>query len=193
MARRPVTPPPPTMHELMDEPAFAAYVDTAPDVMLDYGRGHVVPHPALTIGNPWMVLVHTTAGTVRVGKLPTYDRALDVFHRMLDDAADVTLVSRRVFFAPPGHWVARRRKTIVGGETKIITEETWTDSITWPGYDWCPRCRRPSLFRVLPPTHHAFKLSPMLTDDDPARCVMCGIRSVALPRNPDLLTIVETS
>jgi hypothetical protein len=63
---------------------------------------------------------------------------------------DVALVSRRMLFEPP-----------------VSVRHT----IEYP-FEWCPRCRRPTMYRALQ-RHHAVVV---LTLQDPYRCYFCGIR-----------------
>jgi hypothetical protein len=185
------------MHELMSDPTFAAYMDAEPRATIDYGRGVTREHPGLTGTAPWLILANLANGRTGIRRHDTWTDAHDAFKRALDrdGITDVTVVARRMFFAPPGHWVPRKRRVTDTrtNTTRTVVEEVWTDSMSWPGYEWCPRCRRPSEFRELPPDHHAFRLVPVRTIDDPYRCITCGIRRAALPPNPDLLMIVETS
>ncbi len=185
--------PPPTMRELMDEPAFAAYMATPPNTRVDYGRGRVREHPGLTGSAPWQLVVRTDTGAIRTARFDTYTAGYDRFRSMLDrdDVADVTLMARRMFFAPPGHWVTRKFREASTG--RVVLRDIWVDYFSWPGFDWCTRCRRPSRFMELPPNHYVFRLNPVMrTDEDPFRCITCGIRFAAIPPNPDLWMIVET-
>ncbi|UVK59625.1 hypothetical protein SEA_SURVIVORS_52 [Gordonia phage Survivors] len=44
-----------------------------------------------------------------------------------------------------------------------------------PGFDWCGRCRRPSIFQRYPTTHPALKDAPVV-EENQVRCYFCGIR-----------------
>lgn len=172
---------PPTMHELLDDPVYRAYVKRVPATTTT-AVGITKPHPALTIGDPWQVWVRTTAGVWKTGRFHTYREAwsMTVKAYRSPSAQDVALVSRRVFFGPPGHWKsykARNPRT-----DKIELYERWVFDFHWDfQFEWCPRCRRPTQFRKLHRTHHALKRQPALTTDDPFRCVFCGIRRAACP------------
>ncbi|QGJ96837.1 hypothetical protein PBI_CLEO_50 [Gordonia phage Cleo] len=44
-----------------------------------------------------------------------------------------------------------------------------------PGFDWCGRCRRPSLFQRYSALHPAMKDAPVI-EENQVRCYFCGIR-----------------
>lgn len=172
---------PPTMHELLDDEIYRAYVKRSPRTTVTV-LGETKPHPGLTIGDPWQVWARTAEGKWRTGKFPTYRDAWQTTIKAYrnPDVADVALVSRRVFFGPPGHW---EKYKVRNPRTNVIEwRERWVVDYHWDaGLEWCPRCRRPSAFRNLHATHHALKRQPTLTEDDAFRCVFCGIRRVAFP------------
>lgn len=67
---------------------------------------------------------------------------------------DVTIVSRRRLFRVPPE----------------------LDHMVYFPYEWCPRCRRPTMYELFE-HHHAIPRGIPL-DPDQARCVFCGIRRV---------------
>lgn len=167
---------PPTLRELLDMPAFRSYMRKPP------------PLPApLRHGNPWQVWVRTTRGTWKTGQFPTYAQAWMTTARKVrkdPDTSDVSLVSRRVFYAPPGEWESYKVRVKGKGEVKphIETRWRWLTTIEWDaGLDWCGRCRRPSRFMPLHEGHHALRRAPVIAPDDNLRCMFCGIRWVAQP------------
>lgn len=168
---------PPTMHELLDDPIYRAYVKRVPQTTVK-GR----PLPALTTGNPWQIWARTNDGKWKTGQFATYRDAWLIVVKGIRNVnvADVALVSRRVFFGPPGHWEKYHARNPRTGVSEVY--ERWVIDYHWDtGLEWCPRCRRPSMFRRLNPSHHALRRQPTLTDDDPFRCVFCGIRRAAFP------------
>lgn len=117
--------------------------------------------PNLRHGQPWAVWARTTDSPARWrgGKFATYREAWAVVVKAIrnDRYSDVALVSRRQLYPPP-------------------------PGLVWDiGFDWCSRCRRPSYFTYRP-HHHALRDSPVLTEDDPARCFYCGVRRVFMPQ-----------
>lgn len=166
---------PPTMRQLLDDPVFRSYMRRPPQLPV------VLRH-----GNPWQLWVRTIRGTWKTGQMPTYADAWRATARRVrddEDAADVCLVSRRVFFGPPGQWESYKvRITEKGKSSRIETRWRWVHTFHWePGLEWCGRCRRPSRFLPLPNTHHALRRAPAVSGEDNERCMFCGIRWVAMP------------
>lgn len=176
---------PPTMRQLMDDPVYRAYVKRMPP-----------QHPANDMpGDPWQVWVNRGNGRWGTVLKSTYADAWAVFvhhyRASAEDHRDVSLVARRVFYAPPGEWykvkVKRpRRPTPTDPNTShVVIETRWRRTFVWDREDmfqWCGRCRRPTLWQILPETHHAIRRLPVVTTDgDRRRCNICGIRAVALP------------
>lgn len=106
----------------------------------------------LSSGHPWAVYA-VTAGRWRGATFATYPDAWGVVVRAVRNPAvdDVAIVSRRMLFAP----------------TALVRHV-----IQW-GYEWCARCRRPSMFELYN-RHHALPGVPI----NPAepRCTYCGVR-----------------
>lgn len=168
---------PPTMAELLYVPVFREYMEAHPTSR----------NPGLMRPGAWWVWARTTEGAWKRGTFDDYGRAWDVARRYLDKPviADVAVVSKRVLFAPPGEWRKFRQRRPDGSSTIV---ERWVPTYTVPpGLTWCARCRRPSVFRNWSATHHALKLQPALTTDEPFRCYYCGIRRAGLPRDPNTL------
>jgi len=177
---------PPPIGELLDDPVYRAYVTRIPDASANL---------SLAVGEPWQVWVRKADDRWMTGKFATYPGAWNTLvraHRS-GKATDIALVSRRVFFAPPGTWEEYKVK-VVNPRTKekrIEIRERWVNTFGWdPFFEWCGRCRRPTVFRNLHWTHHALRQQPCLTDDEPYRCVFCGIRRAAQP-DIDVMTRIE--
>lgn len=166
---------PPTMRELLEDPAYRSYVRKVPFIPAN-----------LRHGDPWQIWVRTIRGTWKTGQFPTYADAWKATVRRVKndpDAADVCLVSKRVFYAPPGVWEDYKvRVTEQGKKPRIETRSRWVTTLTWDvGLDWCGRCRRPSRFIPLSERHHAIRKMAVMAAEDNLRCMFCGIRWVALP------------
>lgn len=176
----------PAMHTLMDDPIFRAYMKKVP------ARCHQNSY-----GDPWQLWVDRGEGRWGTTLRATYADAWKVFlhHYRATPARDVTLLSRRVFYAPPGEWykvkVRRPRRPTPDDKstTKIVIEQRWRQTFHWDGYDlaWCGRCRRPSYWMPLFENHHALRRFPAITDEDNLRCIICGIRWIAQPSIADMV------
>jgi hypothetical protein len=170
------------MRDLMDDEVFRGYMEATPPL--------VAEHRLLQIPGAWRLWVRGTDDRWRTKRHDSYPIALAQMTTLLarPEVDDVAITSLRVFFGPPGKWVKVKRRYPGRGDqpSTVRIEEKWVPTFAWDDayYDWCARCRRPSTFRALYEDHHAMRLQPVMTTDDPARCVFCGIRRVALPADP---------
>ncbi len=177
----------PTMRSLMEDPIFRAYMKRVPPA---YGVN--------VAGTPWQIWVETPAHKWLTQVYPTYRDVWPPFVRKLRDpefTGDVTITSRRVFYAPPGKWyrvkVRRPRRPTPDNPatTKLVIEPRWRQTFFWDGTDlhWCGRCRRPVYWMPLFANHHALRRMPAITEDDNVRCVLCGIRWITMPEVPQMV------
>ena len=104
-------------------------------------------------GSPWAVWAVTRAGKWRGGKFGTYREAWGVVVKALRNPRieDVSIVSRRKLFRSPGSLA----------------------HLVLPPYEWCPRCRRPSMYQLFRSHHAIEKWVPM--DPGHPRCIYCGL------------------
>lgn len=164
----------PTIRSLMEDDQFRAYMKRPPRLPRN-----------LRTGNPYQIWVNRNGAWGTAFK-PTYEEAWRVFvHHYKagkQDHRDVTLVSRRVFFAPPGEWYrVKIRDARATGGWKL--EWRWRQTFFWEGHEfaWCGRCRRPTYWQPLSENHHALRKSPAVAEEDNYRCHICGIRYIATP------------
>lgn len=181
---RPVVP---TMRSLMEDDVFRAYMKKVPSLP-----------PNLRHGNPWQLWLRADTGWL-TGAFSSYRDAWPVFVRNLRrDGRDVTLTSRRVFFAPPGEYYKvkvrhpRRATPDNPATTQVKIEKRWRQTFFWDDVRlrWCGRCRRPVYWQKLHSGHHAIRKMPAFTTDDNLRCTICGIRNVAMPSYQHMVKIV---
>lgn len=163
----------PSMRSLMDDPAFRSYMKRIP-----------APHPANRHGEPWQLWVETSDHKWRTKAFASYPLVWSPFIKYFRDHTathDVTITSRRVFYAPPGEWyrVKVRDKSLQGSHI----EHRWKQTFFWDGADlhWCGRCRRPSYWMPLFPNHHALRRLPAVSAEDNFRCIICGVRWISTP------------
>jgi hypothetical protein len=165
----------------MEDPLFRAYMKRVPPA-----------HHANTHGEPWQIWVETPGHKWQTKTYASYREVWPLFVRKLrarEEANDVTITSRRVFYAPPGEWYRqkvrkpRRPTPDDKSTTKVVIEDRWRQTFFWDAVDlhWCGRCRRPSYWMPLFPNHHALRRMPAITDEDNYRCILCGIRWIATP------------
>ena len=162
----------PTIRSLMEDPTYRAYMKRVPRLPAN-----------LRTGDPWQVWADRGEGRWATVLRPTYADAWRTFLTLYrsDNRPDVTVVSRRMFYAPPGEWykVRVRDKSQIGAHI----EYRWRQTFFWDEIDlhWCGRCRRPVYWMPLFSNHHAVKRFPAAAEDDNYRCIICGIRWIATP------------
>jgi hypothetical protein len=164
----------PPMRALMDDPIFRAYMKRVPTT-----------HAANQHGEPWQLWVRTHDGRWLTKTYEKYQDVWPVFVGRFKRGQDPTIVSRRIFYAPPGQWYkakVRLPRPTPSGTTHRI-ENRWKQTFFWDGSDlhWCGRCRRPSYWMPLFSSHHALRKLPAVSEENNFRCILCGIRWIATP------------
>lgn len=142
---------PPCLRELLAEPLYKAYFKKRP------------PEPtAQTLNHPWQVWAfNEQTGKWGSKHCSTYPDAYTFVRKLYvkPEYADIAIVSRAVI-----HPLPRAFKLA----------ELWDPY----RYDWCGRCRRPTIFRYMPSGHRALHSAPAITTDEPYRCFYCGVRKL---------------
>jgi hypothetical protein len=141
------------MPELMENPVYGKFI-----------KRNVTLPVNVQSGMPWMIMARRTPeaeGSPWARKLmPDYKASYFKMKELLSDSdfSDVSIISRRMLFAPPLGFV-------------------------WPvkKYPWCGRCRRPTVFQYAL-KHPALNGAPVLSYEDPWRCLYCGMRQISMPR-----------
>lgn len=166
----------PTMRALLDDPLYRPYAKRVPR-----------EHPANKTGDPWQLWVDAGSGRWLTRTYTDYREVWPTFiAKVRDHTADPTIVSRRVFYAPPGEWYrvkVRLPQATLKHPEGYRVEWRWRQKFFWPEIDlhWCGRCRRPSYWMPLFDSHHALRRMPAVTTEDNHRCIICGIRWIAQP------------
>lgn len=143
---------PPTMKVLLEDDTFNKFMRRVPKLPANLLH---------TYGNPpWLIWAEFENGTWKKKGVGEYADAYRLMRKLVKSSKvrDVSLVSRRMMFAPPMDFNWQHRK-----------------------FPWCARCRRPSMFRFNL-QHRAIEIQDY-TFDEPYRCYYCGIRQAALPRH----------
>lgn len=139
---------PPSIHDLLEIPEFRRMMKVNPWMP-----------PSMKWGNPWRLWALKESGVWVTKEYPTYGDAWRVaLQAIRADYPDVCIVNKR-HLTPIPRALDRALVTASFGR--------W-----W----WCARCRRPTYFGAYTEKHHALKLQPTLTEDEPFRCYYCGIR-----------------
>jgi hypothetical protein len=147
-----VTVMPPDLRRLLRDTEFRAMMMRRPVLPDNLTR------PGMS--EPWHVWVLKNDMRWQRGRYYRYTDAYNVMRRKLKDpdVIDISVVSIRYLMPPPSGYRWNYRK-----------------------YPWCPRCRRPSIFR-LQYDHRAIPDDAEISFDEPRRCFYCGIRRAAFPR-----------
>lgn len=155
---------PPILRDLLSFERYKTYFKTIPIM------------PKREMLNPWQVWVHKVDNSGWVSRcVSTYREAytfIQRYYNETDNFDDFCIVSRSVLFNEP--WEYERHP-----QTNKIIDERPLFKGMWDRnrYEWCKRCRRPSLFENWHPlSHHALKKLNVLTIDEPYRCYYCGAR-----------------
>jgi len=138
---------PPTIHELLELEGFRRMMKINP----------WLPE-TMRWGNPWRLWALKDSGVWVTKEYPTYADVWRVALKAIRaDYPDVCVVSKR-YLIPPARALSR-----------MLEYEH-------PRFPWCPRCRRPTYYGAYTERHHALRLQPALTEDEPFRCYYCGLR-----------------
>ena len=161
------------VQNLMKDPVYRSYMKRVPTL------------PAHSAGKPWKLWVHTPEDRWLTKDFGSYREVWPVFIARMKAGHDVTIVSKRLFFAPPGEYYSVRvklRQPTPSGTTHRV-EERWRQTFEWPDIrlQWCGRCRRPVRWARLRENHHALRTFPVVTEEDNMRCTICGIRRLVQP------------
>lgn len=170
-----------TIRELLRDPQYREYFTKVPQLPSHYKPENL----------PWRLLVQKKGETKWRGKrYGTYQDAFKGFKKMLPVIDNAAINCPSLSFIPPIRNVRLKGKykIVQGGHKKqIIKTLVWKPQITadMEHHDWCPHCRRPSIFRYASnkaKMYNGFVVPP----DEPAlRCMICGASERIIDlRNP---------
>lgn len=155
---------PPTLAELLDDPVYRTYMKKPPRLP-----------DTMTFGTPWAVWARTRTGKWRGGLFETYQQAWPVTIRAMrsDKIQDVSLISRRKLFTPPVRIEEYKARLVASQKIVVRTREIpiLAHLLVWP-FEWCPRCRRPTMYELFD-KHHAAQIP---IDPNAPRCWFCSLR-----------------
>lgn len=164
-----------TIKELLRDPQYRAFFTKVPELPAHYTAAN----------RPWKLIVmkkgETTWRSKRVG---TYEEAFAGFKKLLPIIDNAAINCPALGFAPPTRTVKLKGQVDAKGRP-VIKTLAWKPAISddMEHHDWCPHCRRPSIF------HMATLANGRVSAVDPVaamRCIICGAseRIVNL-RNPE--------
>lgn len=144
----------PSMPELLKDELYAGYMKRRPRL-----------HEGARYGEPYRILAQRVSDDDKtiwaLANAATYDDAYRRMHKLLDGTKwrDVVVICKRRFYGPP-------------------------QGFEWdPMLEWCGRCRRPTIFKVMWKRHPALRDAPVVQyAEDLKRCIFCGVRRDFGPR-----------
>lgn len=160
-----------TIIDLLEDPIYKAYFCKVPKLP-----------PTVSPNPPWRLYVLKRGEKHwRRKDYQTYTDAFKVLKRMLKQKVvkDAAIHCKRMSFSPPVRMMKIRGKYIVGsdGVRRQATKRVdWQPKMLGEIFDepeWCPWCRRPTLFRFYT-RHHALNHLQMPIDPSVLRCEICG-------------------
>lgn len=160
------------MSELMQDPVYAAYLDSTPDQPAHSKDDQVMPSP------PWVVYVQREPdGKWGKKEFWRYKPALKFMKFALSRGVhDAALNNRRLGFDPPYRFARIRGKYVVGsdGIRRQAKKRVWWKPRTellmdQPEHHWCRYCRRPTIFK-----HYSKHRVIGACDPNVPRCNICG-------------------
>lgn len=140
---------------------------------------------------PWRLYVLKEGETKwRMKRFGTYTEAFTGFKTMLPKITNAAINCPSLSFMPPIRNVRLKGKyrVVQGGHKKqIIKTLVWKPAIDsdMEKHDWCPHCRRPTVFRWAATKARVYEGYTLPADEPAMRCMICGAseRIVDL-RNP---------
>jgi len=169
-----------SMNELLRDPTYRAYFLKAPALPSHYGPERL----------PWKLLVLKQGETVwRSKRFGTYQEAFEGFKRMRPHISNAAINCPSLDFMPPIRTFRVKGKTVkVGNKVMpLMKSRVWTPQLTYDmaDHNWCPYCRRPSIFRMALPAKRS--VGGFIIEPIPAiRCIICGAsESIVNLRQPE--------
>lgn len=174
-----------TIHDLLEDSRYKEFfckVPNLPDHLTSPGR------------KPWRLYVLLKGESDwRTKDCATYAEAFKRLKKLLPRAADATINCPGFSFDPPVRIVRIKGKYKINsrGEKQQVTKMvTWKPRIPpdeYEEHEWCPYCRRPTVFKRYF-KHHALKprkVGGLPIDPAVLRCAICGAseRIVTLRRS----------
>ena len=174
-----------TIHELLRDADYKAFFCSVPEL-----PPHYYPESL-----PWRLIVVKKGEThFRVKRFSTYAQAFKALKKLLPQISDGTINCPALDFQPPTKVVKVKGKFHTnkrGVKQQITRIVTWTPKLPIGEYEehnWCPYCRRPTVFSRM--TRHqllGFATLGAGIDSTLLRCKMCGAsENLVNLRSPNL-------
>lgn len=171
-----------TIHELLRDPQYREYFLKPPTL-----PEHYTPE-----NKPWKLIVMKKDESVwRTKRFGTYSEAFAGLKTMLPSITNGAINCPPLGFAPPMKNYRVKGKFVGTGNKRkpLIVTKVWKPRIEadMEPHNWCPHCRRPTIFRVANISRPARNGYAQVQGEPVMRCIICGAseRIVNL-RHPEL-------
>lgn len=151
-----------TMRNFLKDPIYRKWFTKEP---------YLAPH--LGNGKPWwLYLQEQEEGKWRRAALSTYKQGFVWIQKHLKEVYDFSLTSKRRTYLPPVY------RPVDDEGNPARDRAYWSN---YPSYhNWCPYCRRPTVFAQFERHHADTEYHRYMTDTSEPRCYICGIRASAV-------------
>lgn len=168
-----------TLKELLRDPAYRAYFTKVPQLPEHYTPENM----------PWkLMILKPTENIWRTKRMGTYEEAFAGLKKLLPFISNAAINCPPLGFMPPTRTVRLKGKYDRKG--KQLTRTTmWLPQIAgdMEHHDWCPHCRRPSIFHLATLSRPRKENTYVTPRGEPViRCIICGSSErVVNLRNPE--------
>lgn len=166
-----------TLKELLRDPQYRAFFIKPPRL----------PDHYLPANRPWKLLVLKPHEDVwRSKRYGTYTEAFAGLKKMLPIVDNAAINCPALSFQPPSKTVRLKAQFDKKGN-QLLRTIWWKPQITadMDHHDWCPHCRRPSIFQVATLARKANDHLLPIVGEGALRCMICGASERIIDlRNP---------
>lgn len=155
-----------TIKELLRDPQYRAYFSKVPKL-----PAHVKPESL-----PWKLIIQKPDESIwRSKRYGTYPEAFAGLKKMLPKISNAAINCPGLGFMPPVRTVRLKGKFDKKG-AQVIRTTLWTPQISsdMAAHNWCPHCRRPSIFRIARLSRPARGEYSTPQGEPVLRCIICG-------------------
>jgi hypothetical protein len=155
-----------TIKELLRDPQYRAYFSKVPKL-----PSHYTPE-----NKPWKLMVLKRGEVAwRSKRMGTYQEAFEGLKKMLPLITNAAINCPPLNFMPPVRTVRLKGKFDRKGK-QVLKSIIWRPAIDadMEAHNWCPHCRRPSIFKVAVTTSKNRGGFAMPASEPALRCMICG-------------------
>ena len=171
-----------TLDELLRDPEYRAYFAKPPKL-----PAHYTPDVL-----PWRLFVMKQGETKwRSKRFGTYREAFEGFKKMRPVITNAAINCPGLGFMPPIKTFKVKGRVHTTGKQKgkpVLRSRIWVPQIeaSMPAHNWCPHCRRPSIFITAALGPRKTETYTLPTSETALRCSICGASERVIDlRNPE--------